>query len=118
MLTDVLEFMTAMGVARDGWNNPEKKNLCVDLITEEYNELTDELIEDFPDVEKLAKEAADLLYVIFYTMAAFKIPIDVVFSEVHKSNMSKLVDGKPMKNAAGKVQKGPNYKPPDLSFLR
>jgi hypothetical protein len=31
--------------------------------------------------------------------------------------MSKLVDGEPLKDENGKVQKGPNYKAPDLSDL-
>lgn len=40
------------------------------------------------------------------------------FSRVHKSNMSKLGDdGKPIKREDGKVLKGPNYQPPNLSDL-
>jgi predicted HAD superfamily Cof-like phosphohydrolase len=40
------------------------------------------------------------------------------FVRVHKSNMSKLgLDGKPIKREDGKVMKGPNYTPPDLSDL-
>lgn len=40
------------------------------------------------------------------------------FVRVHKSNMSKLgLDGKPIKREDGKVMKGPNYAPPDLSDL-
>jgi predicted HAD superfamily Cof-like phosphohydrolase len=39
------------------------------------------------------------------------------FRRVHESNMSKLVDGKPLKDASGKVIKGPNYKPVDLTDL-
>lgn len=40
------------------------------------------------------------------------------FSRVHFSNMSKLdVDGKPIKREDGKVLKGPNYEPPNLTDL-
>lgn len=40
------------------------------------------------------------------------------FNRVHKSNMSKLGDdGKPVRNVAGKVVKGPNYKKPNLKDL-
>lgn len=40
------------------------------------------------------------------------------FSRVHLSNMSKLDEnGKPIKRDDGKVMKGPNYMPPDLSDL-
>lgn len=39
------------------------------------------------------------------------------FERVHQSNLSKLVDGKPIKDEAGKVKKPPTYKPVDLSDL-
>lgn len=67
----------------------------------------------------LAKEIADLLYVVYGLAYQYDIPIDKVFNEVHKSNMSKLGDdGKPIKDKNGKILKGPNYKEPDLSFLK
>lgn len=40
------------------------------------------------------------------------------FKRVHNSNMSKLGDdGKPVRREDGKILKGPNYKPADLSDL-
>ncbi len=43
---------------------------------------------------------------------------DAAFDEVHRSNMSKLgADGMPIKNAAGRVVKGPNYFRPDLQKI-
>jgi hypothetical protein len=39
------------------------------------------------------------------------------FHRVCDSNMTKLVDGKPLRREDGKVLKGPNYKAPDLSDL-
>jgi hypothetical protein len=43
---------------------------------------------------------------------------DAAFDEVHRSNMSKLgEDGKPIKNAAGRVVKGPRYFRPDLQRI-
>lgn len=63
----------------------------------------------------LAKELADLLYVVYGTAAAYGIPIDDVYREVHRSNMSKLgEDGKPIYREDGKVLKGPNYSPADV----
>lgn len=46
-------------------------------------------------------------------------PIHVeALNRVHASNMSKLgEDGKPIRREDGKVLKGPNYKPADLSDL-
>ena len=72
------------------------------------------------DIDKRAKELADILYTVFGTIIfeGLQNHIERVFDEVHESNMSKLgADGKPYKRADGKVLKGPNYKEPDLSFL-
>ena len=66
----------------------------------------------------IAKELADILYVVYGTAAAYGIPIDDVFREVHRSNMSKLGDdGKPVYREDGKVLKGPNYTPADISKI-
>ena len=44
--------------------------------------------------------------------------LEQALRRVHKSNMSKLDDdGKPIYREDGKVLKGPNYQPPDLSDL-
>jgi predicted HAD superfamily Cof-like phosphohydrolase len=44
--------------------------------------------------------------------------IEQALRRVHASNMSKLgEDGKPIYREDGKVLKGPNYQPPDLSDL-
>jgi predicted HAD superfamily Cof-like phosphohydrolase len=72
------------------------------------------------DIDKRAKELADILYTVFGTIITEGLQDDIerVFNEVHKSNMSKLgADGKPVMRADGKVLKGENYKEPDLSFL-
>lgn len=43
---------------------------------------------------------------------------DKIFAEVHRSNMSKMgEDGKPSYREDGKLLKGPNYKPANLSWL-
>ncbi len=66
---------------------------------------------------KMFKELADLQYVLSGMVVALGIPMEKVFDRVHKSNMSKLVNGKPLKREDGKVLKGPNYQKPDLSDL-
>jgi predicted HAD superfamily Cof-like phosphohydrolase len=63
------------------------------------------------------KELADLVYVCFQFAAAAGWELDEALDRVHQSNMSKLVDGKPLKREDGKVLKGPNYKPPYLTDL-
>jgi len=67
------------------------------------------------ELPKVAKELADLLYVVYGTAASLGIDIDEVFAEVHRSNMSKVgPDGVPLYREDGKVLKGPNYTPPNL----
>ena len=64
------------------------------------------------------KELADLVYVCYQYAANMGWFLDEALDRVHKSNMSKLdKDGKPIYRDDGKVLKGPNYKPPDLSDL-
>lgn len=53
-----------------------------------------------------------------YADAVFTQPIqDESFARVHKSNMSKLVNGKALRREDGKILKGPNYKAPELTDL-
>jgi len=69
------------------------------------------------NVAHLTKELADILYVVYGAAVTFGLPLEEVFNRVHISNMSKLVDGKPLKRDDGKVLKGPNYQPPQLDDL-
>lgn len=114
----VQDFQDKVGHATNVWPYGQAlRDLRAKLIEEEFNEAMDEIYDPEPDKKRLAKELADLLYVTYGAADAFGIPIDTVFREVHRSNMSKLVDGKVVKNKDGKVMKGPNYSPADLSFL-
>ena len=68
--------------------------------------------------EHALKELADLVYVCYQYAANMGWFLDEALDRVHESNMSKLdKDGKPIYRDDGKVLKGPNYKPPDLSDL-
>ena len=93
------------------------------LITEEYKELIEALDEACAFIqnpyarENALKELADLVYVCFQLAAACGWELDEALDRVHQSNLSKLVDGKPLKREDGKVLKGPNYKPPYLQDL-
>lgn len=90
------------------------------IMKEEISEWHDSALYN-EDVDKRAKELADILYTVFGTIITegLQDQIERVFDEVHKSNMSKLgADGKPIKRPDGKVLKGPNYQEPDLSFIK
>ena len=68
--------------------------------------------------EHALKELADLVYVCYQYAENMGWFLDEALHRVHESNMSKLdEDGKPIYREDGKVLKGPNYKPPDLSDL-
>jgi predicted HAD superfamily Cof-like phosphohydrolase len=78
------------------------------LVKEEVYEFCE--ASEWYDVEGVAKELADVLYVAYGAALVWGIDLDKVFAEVHRSNMSKLgEDGKPVLRDDGKVLKGPNY---------
>ena len=93
--------------------------LQAELINEEYKEWKEAFDEEHGGilvVEQL-KELADLVFVCYQYAAARGWNLDVAMRRVFESNMSKLVDGKPLRRADGKVLKGPNYYPPILDDL-
>ena len=86
------------------------------LISEEYKEVCEASADD--KSENMLKELADLVYVVYGYAATYGWDLDEALRRVHWSNLSKLgLDGKPIKNAQGKVIKGPNYQKPNLSDL-
>ena len=93
----------------------EKINeLRYNLIKEELEEF--KLAMENKDLLEVADALTDILYVTYGAGHAFGIDLDSCFDEVQNSNMSKLgEDGKPIRNEAGKVMKGPDYYKPDLS---
>jgi predicted HAD superfamily Cof-like phosphohydrolase len=74
--------------------------------------LVDTMISDARAV--LAKELADVVVAVYGTAVTAGIDLDAV-RRVHASNLSKVGrDGRPILDADGKVQKGPNYRSPDM----
>jgi predicted HAD superfamily Cof-like phosphohydrolase len=117
----VREFHEAFGV--DAPSAPtaltvERQMLRFALIEEEYSEYREAVVE--PDgMDHVAKELADLLYVVLGTAVEHGITrFDEIFAEVHRSNMSKLGDdGRPVYRDDGKVLKGPRYTTADIKHL-
>lgn len=98
--------------------------LQANLITEEYHEFCYEFDTEFETLDIVKenqvnqlKELADLVFVCYQYAAARGWDLDTAMRRVFESNMSKLVDGKPLRRADGKVLKGPNYQPPILDDL-
>lgn len=92
-------------------------DLAYDVAT---GEVEDEPSESLNLNKRLLKELCDVLYVVYGTAYRLGYDLDGAFAEVHRSNMSKLGDdGKPVYREDGKVLKGPNYRPADVTmFLR
>jgi len=118
-LEQLLEFQRAYNSTR---------NFKPTLISEDdyvlrYKLGKEELIEYFDackdgDLIEVADALADQLYILLGTMISHGMQdvIEDIFDEVHRSNMSKLgSDGKPLYREDGKVLKGPNYSPPNVS---
>jgi predicted HAD superfamily Cof-like phosphohydrolase len=83
--------------------------LRVRLIQEEFDELKEAL--DHGDLPAMAKELADLLYVVYGTAVSYGIDMEPVFREVHRSNMSKVGGHK---RADGKWVKPADYSPASI----
>ncbi len=119
-LERVQEFHETYGLPVHGevnLNCAQTKELRINLLQEELNELKEALANDDP-VETL-DALIDLQYVLDGAFLSFGMQAlkEIAFDEVHRSNMSKLgADGKPIRREGdGKVLKGPNYFAPDLS---
>jgi predicted HAD superfamily Cof-like phosphohydrolase len=87
----------------------EIQQLRVRLIQEEFDELKESMTTG--NLASVAKEMADLLYVVYGTAVSYGIDMKPVFQEVHRSNLSK-VGG--YKRADGKWMKPPSYSPAQL----
>lgn len=92
------------------------------LIVEEFKEFLDaenQLLTGFVvNATDTLKELADLVYVCYQYAENLGWDLDEALNRVHQSNMSKLgEDGEPVYREDGKVLKGPNYQPPNLSDL-
>lgn len=75
----------------------------------------------FENVEKqriaIADAIGDIIYVTMGTGAKHGMDIASVLYAIAASNDTKYIDGELVKNANGKIQKGPDFMEPDLSFV-
>tara|TARA_B100001996_G_C18182451_1_gene408845 strand:+ start:110 stop:490 length:381 start_codon:yes stop_codon:yes gene_type:complete len=100
----------------------DKRSYQKNLIVEEFKEFLEAeglLFRKNNNIHAEAlKELADLVYVCYQYAENMGWFLDEALDRVHASNMSKLgEDGEPVYREDGKVLKGPNYKPPDLTDL-
>ena len=102
--------------------NLKQRTYQKNLIVEEFKEFLEaegmlfRNNTDFP--AEALKELADLVYVCYQYAENMGWFLDEALDRVHQSNMSKLgEDGLPIYREDGKVLKGPNYAPPNLTDL-
>jgi predicted HAD superfamily Cof-like phosphohydrolase len=114
MYNDVKDFQVAFGLnvgTKPELPPIEERTLRVNLLREEVNEYLDAEWEN--DIVEIADALADIIYIACGTAVSYGIPLDRVFAEVHRSNMAKLVDGKPISREDGKILKPEGWTPPD-----
>jgi predicted HAD superfamily Cof-like phosphohydrolase len=93
----------------------DERCLRMDLLEEEFTEYMD--AEQKLDIVGIADALADIIYIACGTAVSYGIPLDKVFEEVHRSNMSKLVDGKVIRREDGKILKPAGWTPPQIETI-
>ena len=95
------------------------QDMQLTLIKEEFNELLEAHLSEETEEDRVntLKELADLVFVCYQYAVARNWNLDIALKRVFESNMSKFVDGKPLRREDGKILKGPNYQPPFLTDL-
>ena len=92
----------------------DRMRLRYDLLDEENSEyvLSDSHIE-------LADALGDMLYVLIGTIVEHGLAdkIEEIFDEIHRSNMTKVVDGKIIKREDGKILKPHTYQKPNIEKI-
>ena len=111
---DVSNFMILgeQKIASDLNLKNEQTQLYMNLIKEEFEETAKAFDEE--DLVEVADGLADMVWVIMGMCNSVGIDFDKIWTEVKSSNMSKLVDGKFIKNDAGKIMKPETYFKPNI----
>lgn len=114
ILEELMEFGRAIGVKR-----------LAGIPDEEFQQLVKDQLklisidETAPvDLIEAADALGDIDYVVQGSNLVFGFPAEAIIAEIHSANMSKLgEDGRPIKDAYGKIVKGPNTRKPDIGRL-
>lgn len=113
-----IEFRRAYNIPNDLSRRSTQRTLIVEEFKEFLQADQDMALMHPQQRADCLKELADLIYVCAQYAENMDWDIEQALRRVHESNMSKLGnDGKPIYREDGKVLKGPNYQPPDLSDL-
>lgn len=108
----VREFHEKVGAnisALPNMTTPEEREFRIMLIREELKEY-----EDATSIVEVYDGLIDLLYVVLGSFVSHGLDAEAGFHEVHRSNMTKT---SARIKIGEKVQKGPDYSPPDLASI-
>ena len=119
-LNKVREFQVAFGQPTSDVPKLSSKLLSLlrfDLMKEENEEFF-KACED-NDIVEVLDAVVDQAYILYGTINQFGLQdlFEEAFELVHKNNLSKLVDGKVIRNEFGKILKPANFVPVDLKQL-
>jgi predicted HAD superfamily Cof-like phosphohydrolase len=107
VLSEALEFVEAMGCGVNFGTHPVPDLSKIEAVDRG----------GIINLVEAADACADLRYVVIGSENTLGIPGEDVFNEVHRSNMTKIVDGSCMKDADNKVIKPPGYSKPDVASV-
>ncbi len=113
LMEEAAEFCAASGFPVEVYVKKPDSDL-VGVMVATVEDETAELI----DIVEAADGLGDINVVTNGAALVWGIPIAAVDAAINESNMSKLgEDGKPIYDEHGKVQKGPNYRKPDIAAV-
>lgn len=98
----------------NSWIKPERRELRIKLIREEFEEYLEGEAENNPT--KVLDALVDMVYVIIGAAIEYGFDFSAAFEAVHLNNMAKLgPDGRPIIREDGKVLKPEGWKPIDVT---
>ena len=115
----VKEFHEVFGLEYHEQPTAKISSRIVELRHRLMQEENDEYLEacEQGDINLIADALGDKMYILFGTIISHGLQhkIEEVFTEIHRSNMSKLdEEGKPIYREDGKIMKSRNYFLPDI----
>jgi predicted HAD superfamily Cof-like phosphohydrolase len=93
----------------------DRQRLRKNLADEEVGEFKDAV--DEGDLEGIADACGDRIYIAIGDALTFGVDLRPIFAEIHRTNMAKLHDGKPVHRFDGKIVKPEGWKGPDIRRL-
>jgi predicted HAD superfamily Cof-like phosphohydrolase len=90
----------------------DTRQLVLHVLSDEFKETLSAVA--CHDLVEIADGLADSLYVLLWAANVYGLDLQLLFNEVHRSNMTKLWPDGIHKDEFGKVVKSPDYSPADI----